>query len=171
MIRHDEFLKLLKQYDATTLCFECELLRTPRSRHCYQCGRCIDIFDHHCPWINNCIGKGNYWSFYFFVVVQLIYICLVSWNLLLDLFVSPKVNFETKCYKDEKTSKFLCKNNVNFSLLYGSSLFMLGVAVFFMLSLLTLVILQTTNILTGLTTAERYGRSRPRPGPSLYDDL
>lgn len=70
-----------------------------------------------------------------------------------------------------KTEKVTCKNNVDFSLLYGSSLFMLGVAVFFMLSLLTLVILQTTNILTGLTTAERYGRSRPRPGPSIFDDL
>lgn len=31
----DDFLQLLKVYDAATLCFECELLRTPRSRHCF----------------------------------------------------------------------------------------------------------------------------------------
>jgi len=38
----DEFLDLLRTYDASTLCFECKLLRTPRSRHCFQCNRCID---------------------------------------------------------------------------------------------------------------------------------
>lgn len=29
-------------------------------RYCYSYKRCIHYFDHHCIWINNCVGKNNY---------------------------------------------------------------------------------------------------------------
>jgi hypothetical protein len=51
-----DFMDLLEQFEPNCLCPECEVIRTPRSRHCNICGRCVDRFDHHCPWINNCVG-------------------------------------------------------------------------------------------------------------------
>jgi palmitoyltransferase len=64
-----DFVALLDTLEASCLCPDCEVIRTPRCRHCTLCQRCVDRYDHHCPWVNNCIGKGNYAQFYIFVLL------------------------------------------------------------------------------------------------------
>jgi len=63
-----DFVEILEKYQSSSVCPDCEVLKTPRSRHCNLCNRCVDRFDHHCPWVNNCIGRKNFRYFYSFVV-------------------------------------------------------------------------------------------------------
>ena len=30
------------------------------TKHCGECNRCVKQFDHHCLFLNNCIGANNY---------------------------------------------------------------------------------------------------------------
>ncbi|XP_022901681.1 palmitoyltransferase ZDHHC3 isoform X1 [Onthophagus taurus] len=51
-----------------TICTRCETYRPPRAHHCRICKRCIRRMDHHCPWINNCVGERNQKYFIQFLV-------------------------------------------------------------------------------------------------------
>ena len=72
-----DFLHLLEVVECTQLCADCLTVRTSRSKHCSVCNRCIERFDHHCPWINNCVGVNNHRYFYIFVLTMFSTIAIV----------------------------------------------------------------------------------------------
>ena len=47
-------------------CTKCDCVKPPRAHHCSICGQCVLGMDHHCPWMNNCIGLYNLKAFLLF---------------------------------------------------------------------------------------------------------
>ena len=54
-------------------CVRCFVVRVPNTHHCSKCQHCIMKMDHHCPWINNCVGLFNQKYFILFC-----YYCLLG---------------------------------------------------------------------------------------------
>ena len=50
------------------LCHTCKTIKPYRASHCRSCNRCIQAYDHHCPYIQNCVGFNNRPQFFFFVL-------------------------------------------------------------------------------------------------------
>ena len=49
--------------DKVLFCILCDHLVSKESHHCFRCERCAYDFDHHCKYLNVCIGGKNYIAF------------------------------------------------------------------------------------------------------------
>ena len=49
-------------------CVTCCVYRPYGASHCRDCDVCVTGFDHHCPWISNCVGSRNHRHFVAFIL-------------------------------------------------------------------------------------------------------
>ena len=69
-------------------CRTCRIYRPPRAAHCSECNVCVEKFDHHCPWMGQCIGKRNY-RFFLGFVNSVVALCV--YTLILSGYVGYKL--------------------------------------------------------------------------------
>ena len=107
------------------MCPYCKVDHTKFSKHCFLCNKCIEIYDHHCHWINNCVGSGNKIYFIFFV-------CILLTSLLVDTIISVEVFFTPRIhpYKSEEyyIDNFYFRHILSFLLFIITGFFFFPVA-------------------------------------------
>ncbi|XP_028656301.1 palmitoyltransferase ZDHHC23-B [Erpetoichthys calabaricus] len=87
--------------DKKSWCTACKMSRPPRAGHCRICASCVQRLDHHCVWINNCVGQANHCAFlltlFFFLMTSVYGIILTlgsicrGQSVLFALFYCPGV--------------------------------------------------------------------------------
>ncbi|XP_041823772.1 palmitoyltransferase ZDHHC23-B [Melanotaenia boesemani] len=147
----------LKENNRRNWCPVCRVVRPPRAGHCRICGVCVLRLDHHCVWINSCVGQANHCSFLltlvFFLMTSLYGISLVlqsvcpQQNLFTALFYCPGV------YNQYSTA--LC-----FTCAWYSSIVTGG--------LLHLLVVQIINISYNVTEREARTALREKTARSAY---
>ncbi|KAG0216356.1 hypothetical protein BGX33_000166 [Mortierella sp. NVP41] len=64
---HDVLMEMESFTEFPPTCKRCHLPKPERTHHCSVCKKCILKYDHHCPWIHNCVGHFNHRYFLMFL--------------------------------------------------------------------------------------------------------
>lgn len=74
-----EWSEVIKKVPSKHLCFECKVIKPPRSHHCSICNKCVDRFEAHSVWTNNCVGRQNAGYYFAFVFYVALVTLLMGW--------------------------------------------------------------------------------------------
>lgn len=65
-------------------CHVCDVHVTEKAKHCSSCNKCVYSFDHHCIWLNTCVGGKNYRVFLTMLFSIVIGTIIISINCILE---------------------------------------------------------------------------------------
>ncbi|KAF0688574.1 Aste57867_19819 [Aphanomyces stellatus] len=97
-------------------CRHCDAGQPPRSHHCHSCRSCVLEMDHHCVWVNNCIGYFNYRFFWRFLLFTWLACAMVAAGAAAPSRAAPPDDWSSKCFVSFPFVLCLCIGLVVFGL-------------------------------------------------------
>ncbi|KAI9144777.1 DHHC palmitoyltransferase-domain-containing protein [Paraphysoderma sedebokerense] len=147
VVWHNDSVQM-KYNGGRRVCRKCDETPKPdRAHHCRICKECVLKMDHHCPWINNCVGFYNYKYFYLFLCYGTLYTVFIF------VTVIPTV---IRAFSSDSVVENLSIHHI----------FLVLCGLLFGISLLAFSIFHTTLILKNRTTIENLEKTHYKIGTS-----
>jgi hypothetical protein len=127
----------------------------PREHHCHICGTCIPQYDHHCTWINNCVGKHNLLRFNTFLIVLTLSLTWLAYLATHLLVCTINGQTETLLFAVREWTRGQWAPAV-----YTATIIVMILVLLFGVPLVCLILVQMKNLLLGKTTYERFSKSQ-----------
>lgn len=143
------------------MCEKCAMWMGPRTKHCHICRKCISGFDHHCLFLNTCIGARNYPHF---IAMLTFTSLLLAFQLGVTLSVLIRVGRDDAAFLRQIAESSLSRNGYIVLLVLLSSIPWL-----FLVFVFSLLAFHVGIIIMGQTTYEWILAARARKDAA--DDL
>jgi len=148
-------------------CYTCELMKPKKSKvkHCKVCNRCVCRFDHHCSFINNCVGAANHKAFVYLLIFSL----ATLGTAIIRIIQTTITYYNNNGFIDYSIRLYYKLFSKNWTF-YSSSLLLLvlDLAIFILLSMLSYQ--QFTQIAKGITYNDIIKSARERLIKGESDD-
>ena len=117
----------------SSVCKKCISPKPPRTHHCSVCKTCVLKMDHHCPWLNNCVGHFNHRYFFLymvFMVVGCMFIMMFGFEIFFEEFYdnwwgnsSAEINLDIK-YRGQNLGIFSRRSLVFYEAFMSTACFL-----------------------------------------------
>ena len=93
--------EIIKLNQSFIICEYCQHVKFNRSSHCRVCAQCMSFRDHHCLFINNCVGFNNiqyfvsflFWGSYAIIFDMYVYLTFTYLQLSLTIKIISLIDF------------------------------------------------------------------------------
>ncbi|CAD8186225.1 unnamed protein product [Paramecium octaurelia] len=133
-----------------SFCEICIAYVQENTKHCRNCDRCCQGFDHHCKWINNCVGNLNY-KLFIFMITSTLFLFMYTMIIYISIIVLYQTNYETLLI-DNELQKFHFTQENDLNVKYILSIIMLVDSTLIVILMLQLLLFHIYLIIKGITT-------------------
>ena len=187
-----ETLLFTKKDEFKHYCFKCCVHTTDDLKHCSICDKCCKEFDHHCFWLNNCIGVNNYMKFIVFLYINLFeFLTILSTSvytlvITFEIFLNKKKDTETCVYNYniiKKIYEFVLEHIFFFEIIYDDYIpripenfhinyFQILIIFILIMNIIVLIpLIYLVNIHTGLCRKKRREKATMRNINKKIDNI